>query len=111
MVTRVRIEAEGSSTEEVSRLLEAAHEHFVQDASPATLNHLFGNADEDGSHPGLAQAQSGEFVIERFARQQGRGIEDPSDGQIVFRGRMTTHFARPADVRPLTDRGSTSPTT
>jgi len=68
---------------------------------------MFGLAYADADreyHPGLADAQAGEFVIERFARQSSPDWSEPGDGAIVYRGRMVCHFAAPTPTRDLTKR-------
>lgn len=105
MVTRIRIEAEGRSPQEVEQILYTAHEVFTQRADRSELEKMF-RADTDtpgvgNSLEGLADAQAGELVIERFANRDS--------GAIVFRGRMTSHFAKPAVVRKLAERSPLDP--
>lgn len=99
MVTRVRIEAEGRTPDEVTHILETAHEKLIGDDHPKVLDTLFGEAhgDSNGGRPGLADAQAGEFVIERFARSGPPGI----DGQLFYRGRMVAHYATPSKTLDL----------
>lgn len=112
MVTRVRIEAEGRDPQEVASVLQAAHEHFVQNAPPSVQHRLFG-----GDLAGLADAQAGEFVIERFARDcweyEGEGYSKvkagPGHGAIFYRGRMTSHFAAPSKPLKLDKRSEAVP--
>lgn len=96
MVTRIRIEAEGSTAQEVEEILSTAHE-VVSNGSGAQFARMFGSDNE-----ALADAQSGEYVIERFAKED--------TGAIVYRGRCTAHYAKPAKVRKLNRRDdSTAP--
>ena len=84
MVTRVRIEAEGRSTDEVENILTdvsiAIREGTADDAS------VMGNEQQ-----ALADAQVGELVIERSVKDLDG---EPGHGAIYYRGRMTTHYAR-----------------
>jgi len=97
MVTRVRIEAEGSSTAEVENILTevsiAVREGTADDV------YVMGQAQE-----ALADAQAGEFVIERFAKDLDG---DAGHGAIFYRGRMTSHYARPYKPLRLGERSST----
>lgn len=102
MVTRVRVEAEGSTIQEVEDGLTAAFEALhCESVGRKRLATMFGEADERGSYPGLVDAQAGEFVIERFARdcRDEHGVAQPGHGGMVYRGRMTAHFARPSKTR------------
>lgn len=101
MVTRIRVEAEGSSSSEVEQTLQLAHESLVQDSPRSARRLMFGENDE-----GLVDAQAGEFVIERFARDCGG---DAGHGAIVYRGRMTAHYAPPAKVIRLGKRSDAEP--
>ena len=96
MVTRIRIEAEDASITQLERTLQLAHEQLAQLPPGETRRLMFGGGDE-----ALVDAQAGELVVERFAREQ--------DGGIVYRGRMTAHYASPAAVRKLTARGDVAP--
>lgn len=96
MVTRIRIEAEGASSQEVEQTLQVAHE-IAGSVPPGSVRRLmFGDSDQ-----ALVDAQAGEFVIERFARDTGG---DAGHGAIIYRGRMTAHYASPAKVRKLNQR-------
>lgn len=107
MLTRVRIEAEGTSPTDVEEQLATAYEVLVKEASRAQKEIMFGEVYGDGSDglafPALADAQAGEFVIERFSRdaRDESGEMQPGHGGIVYRGRMTSHFARPQKVQKL----------
>lgn len=85
MVTRVRIEAEGSTTAEVEAVLYAASETLTNGAGTVASEVMFGPDAE-----ALANAHAGELVIERFAKDL-KG--EPGHGAIFFRGRMTTHYS------------------
>lgn len=95
MVTRIRVEAEGSTTAEVQEILESAHETLGQVQPGKARRMMFGGGDE-----ALADAQAGEFVIERFARE---------DGAIFYRGRMTSHYATPSKPRTLKQKSAEDP--
>lgn len=93
MVTRVRIEAEGSTAAEVEQMLSVAHEALTRGAETLqTFVPVFGEGNE-----ALADAQCGEVVLERFAKDL-KG--EPGHGALFFRGRMTTHYA---SVTPTLD--------
>ncbi len=96
MVTRVRIEAEGRTPADVEAVLYAAHETLAQAAGPVAREVMFGPEAE-----GLGDAQCGELVIERFARDL-KG--EPGHGALFFRGRMTTHFAAATPTLDLRKR-------
>lgn len=91
MVTRVRIEAEGSTPSEVEQILYAAHKALQPSLeSMAPWDALYGVQDAHGSRPALTDAQDGEMVIERFAKDL-KG--EAGHGAVFFRGRMTTHYS------------------
>lgn len=107
MITRVRVEAEGRSPLEVEEQLTRAHEaigQYYRHGSEAYVM-LFG---EEGE--GQAEAQAGECVIERFARDctiatGGLSVDyGPGHGAIFYKGRMTTHYARPSKSMKLDRR-------
>lgn len=112
MITRIRVEAEGSSTQEVEDILNTAHEVIVNEANRTQLAVMFGYAyspsqgTEGDYYPGLADSQAGEFVIERFARESldEEGKAEVGHGGIVYRGRSVAHFARPQNLRKLNRR-------
>lgn len=99
MVTRVRIEAEGSTPADVEAVLYAAAGLMtrgsrvnVSGGQPApqsdrdvAMSVAFGNDDE-----ALIDMQSGEMVIERFAKDLDG---EANHGAVFWRGRMTTHYA------------------
>lgn len=95
MITRVRFEAEASTVHELEEILYCASSSFVENASESIKRVLFG---ED--RQALAEAQVGEFVIERMAKKD--------DGAIFFKGRQTSHFAIPRTARTLKDRSDGS---
>lgn len=84
MVTRVRIEAEGRSTQEVEETLQTAFE-VLDGASRAQRFRMFGPNDE-----ALVEAQAGEFVVERFVRESGA---------IFYRGRQVAHYRESEGVK------------
>ena len=84
MLTRVRIEAEGSTPDEVDTILAAVSEAVVKGTAHDAS--IVGPDDE-----ALKDAQAGEFVIERFAKDLDG---EPGHGAIFYRGRLTSHFAR-----------------
>lgn len=100
MVTRVRVEAEGRTTDEVTRSLEAAFDQLVS-AQPPIAQALWGEQNQKGAYPGLADAQAGEFVIERFYKDTGGGA---GHGVLFYRGRMTSHFGKPNEALKLGKR-------
>ncbi len=97
MLTRVRIEAEGRSTDEVENILTnvsiAIREGTADDAS------VMGNEQQ-----ALRDAQAGEFVIERSVKDLDN---EPGHGAIYYRGRMTAHYARRYKPLSLEERIST----
>lgn len=104
MVTRVRIEAEGSSLVEVESTLQAAFDTLAS-APPPSLLKMFGE-DVQGVYPGLVEARMGEFVIERFAKNvpgEPPNMREPGPGHgtVFYRGRMTSHYAKPSKAMGL----------
>ena len=97
MLTRVRIEAEGSTPDEVGTILAEVSE--AVDKGTADDIFVMGQAQE-----ALADAQAGEFVIERFAKDLDG---DAGHGAIYYRGRSTSHYARPYKPLELKQRSST----
>lgn len=107
MVTRVRIEAEGSSPSEVEGILAAMFEHLVAMPPGTDRNLAFGGGGE-----ALADAQAGEFVIERFAKDvppDRDGKPGPGYGAIFYRGRMVSHYATPSKPLDLRRKQSSDP--
>lgn len=96
MVTRVRIEAEGSTPADVEAILYAAHEALAQNVGDVAKALMFGPDAE-----GLADAQCGEMVIERFAKARSG---EAGHGALFFRGRMTTHYAAATPTLDLRKR-------
>jgi hypothetical protein len=97
MLTRVRIEAEGSTPDEVDSILAAVSQA------------VSGGTADDASVVGheqqaLRDAQAGEFVIERFSKDLDG---EPGHGAIFYRGRLTSHFARRYKELSLEGRSST----
>ena len=84
MVTRVRIEAEGRSTQEVEETLQTAFE-VLGSGSKAELARMYGP-----NHEALVEARAGEFVIERFVRESGA---------IFYRGRQVAHYRESEGVK------------
>jgi len=97
MVTRVRIEAEGSTPDEVDSILCAVAQAVI--TGPADRAVVIGPEDE-----ALKDSQAGEFVIERFAKDLDG---DAGHGAIYYRGRLTSHFARPYKPLELKQRTAT----
>ncbi len=91
MVTRVRIETEGRSTDEVENTLHAISESVTRTAFDAAVV----------SHQLAPCTRAGELVIERFAKDLGG---DAGHGAIFYRGRMTTHYAERYKTLSLGDR-------
>jgi hypothetical protein len=102
MVTRVRIEAEGSTPQEVLQQMEVAHQCLTSAGHEPTLDLLFGTPNERHARPGLADAQAGECVIERYARDASDDPDRAGHGAIVYKGRMTSHYAKPQKLEKLT---------
>ncbi len=96
MVTRVRIEAEGRTTDEVEEILSALSQAVSGVKNVGNADKVFGEERE-----ALADRQAGEFVVERFAKDLD-GC--PNHGAIFWRGRMTTHFASPQKTLDLRER-------
>lgn len=96
MVTRIRIEAEGSTPADVEAILYAASETLTQGAGETARRVMFGDDCQ-----ALGDAQCGEMVIERFAKDLGG---EPGHGVVFFRGRMTTHFAASSPTLDLRKR-------
>ncbi len=94
MLTRVRIEAEGRSTSEVEDILT---EVSIAVREGTAYNYSVVGPEQQA----LADAQAGEFVIERFAKDLDG---DAGHGAIFYRGRMTTHYARRYKPLSLSER-------
>ncbi len=94
MLTRVRIEAEGGSTSEVEDILTEVSVAIRE--GTAYSYSVVGPSQE-----ALANAQVGEFVIERSVKDLDN---EPGHGAIYYRGRMTTHYARRYKPLSLSER-------
>lgn len=92
MVTRIRVEAEGSTPAEVEQILESVVWAFGEGITHSPYRQdVYGYNDE-----ALIEAQAGELVIERFAKDTD---DQAGHGVIYYRGRMVVHYARPS--KPL----------
>ena len=98
MVTRVRIEAEGRTTDEVEEILSALSQAVSGVKNVGNADKVFGKERE-----ALADRRAGEFVIERFAKDLDGGS---NHGAIFWRGRATTHFAPLQKTLDLRERAA-----